>query len=314
MKSKFDMVKLAPVYKDYIWGGNKLNESFGKESGLERTAESWEFCIHKDGENRVIGGEFDGLKLSEYIEKCGRELLGANALEFDRFPVLIKFIDAADNLSVQVHPSDEYALVNENEYGKTEVWYILECDEGACLHIGLNRDVTREELEERIHNNTLTDIINKVPVKRGEVYFIEAGTVHAIGRGTVICEIQQNSNTTYRVYDYGRRDKNGNTRELHIDKALDVIDRRKSVPENSGNGAVIAKCKYFTAEKVNCDGTAEIVLNNDSFRSLIIADGEGELALGEQKMRVTKGDSIFIPAQSGEVTVSGKCEIVVTRV
>ena len=314
MSKNFNMVKLAPVYKDYIWGGNKLNESFGKCSGLERTAESWELSVHKDGESRVVGGECDGRTLSEYIDGCGREVLGANVLEFDRFPVLIKLIDAADDLSVQVHPSDEYALANEGEYGKTEVWYILECDEGACLHIGLNRDVTREELEERIHAGTLTDIINRVPVKRGEVYFIESGTVHAIGRGTVICEIQQNSNTTYRVYDYGRRDKNGNTRELHIDKALDVINRRKSIPENSGNGAVIAKCKYFTAEKVTCDGEASVSLGADSFRSLIIADGEGVLVLGEQELRVKKGDSVFVPAQDGKLAVSGKCEIIVTYV
>ena len=314
MNGKYNMIKLAPVYKDYIWGGNKLNESFGKKSGLERTAESWELCIHKDGENRIVGGELDGITLSEYIDKCRHDILGAHALEFDRFPVLIKFIDAADNLSVQVHPSDEYALVNENEYGKTEVWYILECEEDACLHIGLNKDVTKEELEERIHNNTLTDIINKVPVKRGDVYFIEAGTVHAIGKGTVICEIQQNSNTTYRVYDYGRRDKNGNTRELHVEKALDVINRTKCTPVNSGNGTVIAKCKYFTSEKVKCDGAASISLSADSFRSLIIADGDGEITLGTQKMHITKGDSVFVPAQSGEVTVSGKCEIVVTYV
>lgn len=314
MGNEFNMIKLAPVYKDYIWGGTKLNKSFGKRSGLERIAESWELCIHKYGESRVDGGELDGCTLSEHLDKYGRELLGKNALEFDRFPVMIKFIDAADNLSVQVHPSDEHALANENEYGKTEVWYILECEEDACLHIGLNRDVTRDELEARIRDNTLTDIINKVPVKRGDVYFIEAGTIHAIGRGTVICEIQQNSNTTYRVYDYGRRDKNGNTRELHIDKALDVINRRRYTPENNGNGALIAKCKYFTAEKVNCDGTAEILLGKDSFRSLIIADGEGELSLGEQKIQVKRGDSIFVPAQSGRVVVCGKCEIVVTHV
>ncbi len=308
------MIKLAPVYKDYIWGGNKLNQSFGKRSGLERTAESWELAVHKDGESRVVGGEYDGRTLSEYIDGCGKELLGTHALEFDIFPVLIKFIDAADNLSVQVHPSDEHALANENEYGKTEVWYILDCEEGAFLHIGLKCDVTREELALRIQNNTLTDIINKVPVKRGEVYFIEAGTVHAIGRGAVICEIQQNSNTTYRVYDYGRRDKNGNTRELHIDKALDVINKRKCTPENSGNGAVIAKCKYFTAEKLVCGGSASVSLGADSFRSLIIADGEGVLVLGEQEMQVKKGDSIFIPAQDGKVAISGKCEIIVTHV
>lgn len=314
MDDKFRVVKLAPVYKDYLWGGNKLEKNFGKVSGLDKTAESWELCIHKDGESRIVGGELDGISLSEYIDKYGKEMLGTNALEFDRFPVMIKFIDAADNLSVQVHPSDEYALVNENEYGKTEVWYILDCDEGACLHIGLNRDVSREELEERIRNNTLTEVVNSVPVKRGDVYFIEAGTIHAIGRGTVICEIQQNSNTTYRVYDYGRRDKNGNTRELHIDKALDVIDRRKSEPRNDGGNSLIAKCRYFTSEKVVCDGEASIPLGEDSFRSLIIVDGAGELTLGEQRMSFAKGDSIFVPAQSGAVLFGGKCEIIVTRV
>ena len=314
MNNKFNAIKLSPVYKDYIWGGNKLSKSFGKESGFEKTAESWELCIHKDGESRVFGGELDGLTLSEYLDKFGKELLGTTALEFDRFPVMIKYIDAADNLSVQVHPSDEYALVHENEYGKTEVWYILECDEGACLHIGLNKDITREELEERIRNNTLTEVINSVPVKQGDVYFIEAGTIHAIGRGTVICEIQQNSNTTYRVYDYGRRDKNGNPRELHVDKALEVIDRRKCTPRNDRDSSLIAKCKYFTSEKVNCDGMATIPLGEDSFRSLVIVNGEGELTLGNQKMKLVKGDSIFVPAQSGEIEIVGKCEIIVTRV
>ena len=209
-------IKLAPAFKDYLWGGTKLKTEFDKKSDLQKVAESWELSTHKDGQSIVANGEFKGLTLSEYIEKNGRECIGKNAMAFEFFPILIKFIDAADNLSVQVHPSDEYALSNEGEYGKTEMWYVLDCEKDAFLYYGLNREITKEEFAERIKENMLLEVLNKVKVNKGDVFFINSGTIHAIGKGIVICEIQQNSNTTYRVYDYDRRDKNGNTRELHV--------------------------------------------------------------------------------------------------
>lgn len=307
-------VKLNPAFKDYLWGGTKLETQFGKKSGLEKTAESWELSAHKDGQSVISDGPFAGLSLNEYIDKNGKDCIGKNALAFDFFPILIKFIDAADNLSVQVHPDDEYALKNEGEYGKTEVWYVLSCEEGSCLYYGFNRTVTKAELEERIANNTLLEVLNKVPVKKGDVFFIEAGTVHAIGKGMVICEIQQNSNTTYRVYDYDRRDKNGNTRELHIEKAVAVARLTPSENYVSEDKNIIAKCKYFTAEKLTVTDCENLNVTSDCFKSVIVTNGEGTLTLGEKIIEFKAGESIFIPAQNAVAEINGNCELIISYV
>ena len=212
--------KLFPACKDYLWGGNKLKENYGKQTDLTPCAESWELSFHKDGQTLLV----DGTKLSDKVTAIE---LGENVTEFSFFPVLIKFIDAAQNLSVQVHPSDEYALKHEDSLGKTEMWYIVEAEEGAGLYLGFNQNVTKEEYEKAIQENRLTDYLNFYKVQAGESYFIPSGTIHAIAKGCLICEIQQNSNVTYRVYDYGRKDKNGKERELHVDKALKVTNLSK---------------------------------------------------------------------------------------
>ncbi len=310
-------IKLNPVYKDYLWGGTKLKTDFNKISDLDIVAESWELSTHKDGQSIVGSGEFFGMTLGEYIEKNGKEILGSNALQFEFFPVLIKFIDACGCLSVQVHPSDEYALKNEGEYGKTEMWYVLDCEEGASLYYGLNREVSREEFKKHIENNTLTDILNEVKVKKGDVFFIEAGTVHAIGAGIVICEIQQNSNTTYRVYDYNRRDKNGNTRELHIDKAIEVSNLYPAPPVKSAeksDDALLAECKYFTVRAININGEKGIDITDKCFNSLVVVDGEGEITMNGEKMIIKKGDSVFIPAQNGKYVLTGKMKTILSYV
>lgn len=309
----FSPVKLIPAYKDYLWGGKKLETLFGKKSGLEKTAESWELSAHKDGQSKISGGEFDGFNFLEYIEK-NKGCLGKNAEKFDFFPILIKFIDAADNLSVQVHPDDEYALKNEGEYGKTEVWYVLNCEEGSCLYYGFNRTVTKKELEERIANNTILEILNKVSVKKGDVFFIEAGTVHAIGKGMVICEIQQNSNTTYRVYDYDRRDKNGNARELHVKKAVEVARLTPSENYTSENKNIIAKCKYFTSEILSVVQNAKLEMTNECFKSVIVTEGSGILYLNGKELEFKAGESIFIPAQSSIAEIKGECELIISYV
>ena len=216
--TKLSPIKLTPAYKDYIWGGTKLKTMYNKHSALDIVAESWELSAHKDGESIVADGPYSGLTLTQYLNAIGNSALGTNAKNFDYFPILIKLIDARSALSVQVHPDDSYALEHEGEYGKTEMWYILDCEENASLYYGFKKDVTKEEYKNAIENNTLTDILNKIPVHKGDVFFIPAGTVHAIGAGILICEIQQNSNTTYRVYDYNRRDKKGNTRPLHVER------------------------------------------------------------------------------------------------
>lgn len=310
-------VKLSPAYKDYLWGGTRLKTVFNKECAFERVAESWELSAHKDGQSKVCGGAFDGFSLTDYLQKIGKDALGSNCQKYDYFPLLIKLIDAQGNLSVQVHPSDEYALAHEGEYGKTEMWYVLDCEEGASLYYGFSHDVTKEEYQAAIQNGNLTDVLNRVPVKRGDVFFIPAGTVHAIGAGILICEIQQNSNTTYRVYDYNRRDKDGNLRPLHIEKALAVSDLKKSpdlpAPPD-GDDVLLATCEYFEVKRFRADGEKTITVNNDSFASLMITDGSGLLTYEGGKLDFNKGDSIFIPAQNADFTIKGRCEIIYSKV
>ena len=218
---------LYPVFKDYLWGGTRLREEYGKKSDLAKVAESWELSCHKDGVSSIGLAGMDATKpvpLTEFIRIRGKaEVLGTRPAAFPNFPVMIKLIDAKDNLSVQVHPDDRYAMREEGSVGKTEMWYIVDCDEGAELLYGFDHEVTAEEVRKAALDNTLPQLCNHVPVHKGDVFWINAGTLHAIGKGIVIAEIQQNSNLTYRLYDYGRTDKDGNPRELHLDKALDVL-------------------------------------------------------------------------------------------
>ena len=315
--SKFDPVKLSPACKDYLWGGERLKSDFNKKSDLSPLAESWELSAHKDGESVVNGGEYAGLTLTQYIDKIGRDSLGANSAKYDYFPLLVKLIDAKGDLSVQVHPSDEYALAHEGEYGKTEMWYILDCDDGASLFYGFSRDVSREEYESAIRDGKLCDILNRVEVKKGDVFFIPAGTVHAIGAGIVICEIQQNSNTTYRVYDYMRRDKQGNLRPLHIEKALEVSELKKS-PDlpcvGDGNDVILASCEYFEVRRLRTEAESLLDCDASSFSSLIITEGEGKIEFEGGMLELSKGDSIFIPAQDAEFKILGKLEFILSRV
>ncbi|MBO5060839.1 MAG: class I mannose-6-phosphate isomerase [Clostridia bacterium] len=308
-------VRLLPAFKDYLWGGTKLKESYNKKSDLDIVAESWELSCHKDGQSVIAEGEFCGKTLSEYIDINGFELLGTKAREFDYFPLLIKFIDAKNNLSIQVHPNDEYALSVEGEYGKTEMWYILEADEGAYLYYGFNRSITKDELEKRIRENTILEVLNKVSVKKGDVFFIESGTVHAICAGIVICEIQQNSNTTYRVYDYDRRDKEGNPRQLHIEKAIEVsnLEKAPEISEKAADG-VLAECKYFTVKKLEVNGKASELLDKTSFASVIVVDGSGKMSIGRKSFELKKGDSLFVPAQEAELEFEGELEVIISRV
>lgn len=310
----FSPVKLTPAIKDYLWGGRRLITDFGKETTLDKAAESWELSTHPDGESIIADGPFAGLTLTEYISQNGKECIGSRAAAFDFFPILIKLIDAKDSLSIQVHPDDEYALRVEGEYGKTEMWYIVDCEPDSYLYYGLNCEVTKEEFRERIENNTLLEILNKVPVHKGDVFFIPSGTIHAICAGILICEIQQNSNTTYRVYDYDRRGKDGKPRELHIDKAVEVSNLFPAPPLEKRDDNVLASCKYFTAEKITCNDATEINTDCGCFRSLVILDGDGTLTMNGEALPVHKGESIFIPAQNGSFVLTGNLEAVLSYV
>lgn len=304
------ILKLAPSFKDYIWGGRRLIEEYHKPYEGDILAESWEVSCHPDGPSFVTNGAYAGKTLQEYIDLAGREVLGTNCRRFDEFPVLIKFIDAKDNLSIQVHPDNAYALKYEHQYGKTEMWYVVDCEEGAYLYYGFNREVSKEEFAERIRNNTLLEVLNPVKVKKGDVLFIESGTIHAIGKNILIAEIQQNSNVTYRVYDYGRVGADGKPRALHVEKALDVTLRTPPVKHDFGGH--LARCEYFTVDAKN--GDFDGVADEKSFVSLLITDGAGELTCGGETVPVKKGESYFLPANSGAYTVKGQCQTLVTVV
>lgn len=317
---------LRPPIKDYIWGGTKLRDDFGKKSGAERLAESWELSCHKDGLSVISGGEYDGVTLADFLA-AHPEAMGTSCKDDRDLPVLIKLIDAKDDLSVQVHPNNDYALTHEGELGKTEMWYIVDCEPGAELIYGFREKISREEFRRGIEDNTLLGLVNRVNVKKGDVFFIKSGTLHAIGKGILIAEIQQNSNTTYRVYDYGRLGADGKPRELHIEKALDVTCTEPAAAQENypvirlsgdcqGTSVrVLADCEYFTASLAELEDsvfTAEI--GDSSFRHMLVIEGSGELVHEGIAYPLKKGSSWFIPAGSGLITVRGKCSIINTEI
>lgn len=317
-------LKLEAPLKDYIWGGTKLKTDFNKETALEKVAEAWELSCHKDGSSQIINGNYAGKTLPEYIEEKGKSVLGKNAQKFEYFPILIKLIDAKDNLSVQVHPKNDYALRVEGEYGKTEMWYIVDCEPGAHLLYGFQKEISKEEFEERIKNNTLLEVTNSVEVHKGDVFFIEAGTLHAIGSGILIAEIQQNSNTTYRIYDYGRVGNDGKPRELHIEKALDVTERKPPVREPKAQGELeqkdgyssllLSQCEYFTVHALDIKDSAKLLADENSFHSLLCLEGSLKLTSQKGDLSLQKGDSVFLEADYGEYMLSGEGKVLLTTV
>lgn len=318
-------IKLNPAFKDYLWGGTKLRDEYGKKCDLDKVAESWELSCHKDGCSVVADGEYAGLTLPQYIERAGKAVLGTDCEKFEYFPILIKLIDAKQNLSVQVHPDNDYAMRVEGEYGKTEMWYVVDCEPGAGLLYGFKHEISKEEFRRRIEDNTLLEVTNRVEVHPGDVFFIEAGTLHAIGEGILIAEIQQNSNTTYRVYDYGRVGADGKPRQLHIEKAIDVTrlapatrpcGRPQAKPEAFDGGSVLplASCDYFTVKEMEVTSHAALMADEKSFHSLLLLDGSLTLSMGGEKLEMKKGDSVFVPAGSGEYTLTGKGRLILTTV
>lgn len=317
------ILKLTPAVKDYIWGGTRLSKEFDILSFTDKQAEAWVLSCHDDGENIISGGAFDGRTLKDVLENEGRSYLGTNCSKFDFFPVLIKLIDAKDNLSLQVHPDDEYALKYENQYGKTEAWYIIDCDEGAEIIYGLKEDLTKEELKAAIENNTILDKVNRVKVKKGDLFFIESGTIHAICKGILLAEVQQNSNVTYRVYDYGRL-QNGKPRELHVEKAVDVINLKavdasgkpfgKEEKYETYSKTLLSKCDLFTFSKIEVKESVKITADETSFVSLVALEGNGVIMHGDTAITLYKGESVFIPASFGEVELLGEVTVLETRV
>lgn len=303
-------LKLKPALKDYLWGGTRLKTEYKMESDLEKVAEAWVLSTHKDGPGVVENGELAGKTLTEVVEIFGKECLGENGKKFSYFPILIKLIDAKDDLSVQVHPNDEYALKVEGEYGKTEMWYIVDCEEGAALYYGFKEEITKEEFRLKIADNTITDVLNRVPVKKGDVFFIPSGTIHAIGSGILIAEIQQNSNTTYRVSDYGRLGADGKPRPLHIDKAVEVTSLTPPPVQTDLPEGILAECEYFKVHLFTTDEQKEIEVDNTSFTALLCLDGE----VSFDGVTLVKGDCAFVPANRGKIIFDGSATLIESRV
>lgn len=318
------LVKMEPCFKDYLWGGNKLRDKYHKKCDYDIVAESWEISAHNSGQSSVAEGQNKGLLFSEYLDIIGKEEWGWKCQAFDKFPLMIKFIDAKQNLSVQVHPEDEYALRVEEQYGKNEMWHVVECDENSYLYCGLKEDISKEQLKKALKEGTILDILNKIPVKKGDTFFIEAGTIHAIGAGILVCEIQQNSDVTYRLYDYGRKDEYGNYRQLHIKQALDVANLKKwknfrntKLPASfvmDSEIELIGECKYFQCVKYTVSGYLEVMNDESSFRTITVLRGSGDIVYGENKYAFQIGDNFFLCAGKQKLYVHGNCELIITTV
>lgn len=319
-----NIYRLKPAFKDYLWGGNRLVELFGKESPYDITAESWELSAHPDGQSRIYGGGFVGMPFGDFIKEYGSKVCGWKSTTFERFPILIKFIDATNALSVQVHPFDDYAFVNEFEFGKNEMWYVMDAKPGAYLYCGFSKEVSKDELKKRIEENTVTEILNKIEVKKGDVVFIPAGTMHAIGEGLLICEIQQNSNSTYRVYDYERRDMWGNQRPLHIEKAMDVVSTdvyeknsygyEEAVMEGTTLVQKLCLCKYFECTKYTVKDETVVYMDDASFASIVFLSGDANIICQDENMDAKAGDSFFVSAGRKVIHVKGECEFILTNI
>ena len=307
-------IKLKPTYKDYIWGGEKLRTIYGKDTAITPLAESWELSCQPDGLSTIDGGEYDGKTLESYIKE-NPGCLGT-LCKSDELPILIKLIDAQDNLSVQVHPDDAMAKELEGQNGKTEMWYVVQADNGAKMTCGVKKEITKEVLREAIRNNTVEELLNTVSSQKGDVFFVEAGTVHAIGKGNVIAEIQQNSNVTYRLYDYGRIGKDGKPRELHIEKGVTASNCNKSeerkIPTCSDGARLLGSCEYFAVKEIKLSGSKSFVADEKSYHALMVVDGETELFAKDKTQKIKLGETVFIPANIGEYTLTGKATILLT--
>ena len=314
---------LTPAAKDYLWGGSRLNDDFNMGIPISPFAEAWVCSTHPDGESEAPDY---ACSLSEVLS-AHPEYLGSHALQTTEgraeLPILIKLIDAKNDLSVQVHPDDEYAREHEGQWGKTEMWYVLGAKKEASLIYGFNRDVTAEQVRQTINTGTISEFLNHVPVHKDDVFYIESGTVHAIGAGCLIAEIQQSSNLTYRLYDYDRVDKRGQKRELHIRKALEVANLSSSAaPQQplrvlkykSGYASeLLTRCKYFQVERLllNTENRklADFRTESNSFHSLLCVDGCGVLYGEGIMLDFFKGNCIFVPADSIPLKLHGKAQL-----
>jgi len=305
-------LKFTPILKDKIWGGTKLKTIFGKDATTDKLGESWELSGYEGDESVVENGFLAGNNLTELIEVYMGDLVGDKVYDAFglSFPLLFKLIDANENLSIQVHPGDEVAAERHNSFGKTEMWVVLQADENAELIIGFTNDCSKEEYLEALDTDKVEDLLQHVPIKSGDVFFIPAGLVHAIGKGAVIAEIQQSSDITYRIYDFKRVDDNGNERELHTEQALDVIDFTASKNPKTTYKPVLneitplVSCEYFTTNMIQFDQPLTRNYGTiDSFVAYMCLEGSFIVESNTDKVIVNKGDTVLVPACLNEVGI-----------
>ena len=308
-----ELLKLGAITKKIIWGGERLAREYGKGTPGEKIAESWELTSRADGVNTVVGGKYDGMLLCDVLNANKNAV--CKDWDGERFPLLIKLIDAEADLSIQVHPDDEYAALHTTDLGKTEMWYIVDAAPDAMIIYGLRKKYSSDEVKAAIASGTLEELMNYVPVKKGETYFIPSGMVHAICKGILIAEIQQNSNITYRVYDYNRVGADGKLRELHVDDALAVIGKIEDPAavraETDTEKGIICQCGYFTVYHFE-NKAFSMTATEDSFVHLLCLGGEAEISYNGGSMSVAKGESVFVPAGFGDFSVTAGADIVVS--
>ena len=316
-------LKLSYITKTALWAGERLKTDFGKVSEYDTVSESWELSVRDDEMSCITNGDACGMTLAEYFEAAGYGCVSPTFKRGDRFPLLVKLIDASDMLSIQVHPNADYALSVEGDSGKTEMWYIVDAEKGATLVYGLRDGVTSDDFSRAVRENRISKVINTVPVSKGETYFIPAGMLHAIGAGILVAEIQQNSDLTYRVYDFDRRDKNGELRALHTDKALavtrpyseyEINDLRFAKGATAVEGELLASSEHFKARRLCVDGRASLAVSDKSFLSLLCIDGEGEIVHSGVSYSISRGDSYFLPVGVGGFDLVGKATLILSEI
>lgn len=309
-----EILFFEPVYKDYIWGGTRLKEYFNKNVETPTAAESWEISTNEAGLSKIANSTMKGNTLKNLFDNrdLREEIFGTKTKEMEKFPLLIKYIDANSNLSVQVHPNDEYAKKNENDGGKTEMWYIIDCAENAQIICGMKESIEKKDVSDIIRNGKIKENLNYINIQKGDAVYIPSGTIHAILAHTLICEIQQNSNLTYRVYDWDRLGSDGKPRELHIEKAIDVIDvqtKPRVVHSRNEENKKIVDNEFFKVEKIVVDEEYRDKSNKETFYTINIIEGNGKIEANNKEYNLNKGDSILIPANIGEYRINGKIEL-----
>jgi mannose-6-phosphate isomerase len=312
MSIKLYPLVFEPILQDRIWGGTKLKTDLGKNIPTQTTGESWELSTVQDNVSVVKQGEYAGKPLTDLLEQFPNEVLGTKVHEQfgTQFPLLFKFLDAKEDLSIQVHPNDELAKKRHNSFGKTEMWYVMQADEGSRIIVGFKEKSSPDEYLNKLENKNLIDILNEQPVQKGDVYFLETGTIHAIGAGIVIAEIQQTSDITYRIYDWDRVDANGKGRQLHVEEALDAMnynptDTKKEYSKELNKSNVTVDCPYFTTNYLPLDGTASISKDGNSFTVYICTEGEYSIKAEGETYSFKKGDTVLVPAAIKAFTLVG---------